>query len=52
MLAHRRMAFAILGLMAQKLVTESFIKKYSGDIEVDSGQRFKLPEILDKNGAK
>ncbi|HRF58178.1 MAG TPA: hypothetical protein PLV58_12345, partial [Campylobacterales bacterium] len=29
MLAHRRMAFAILGLMAQKNpVTESFIKKY------------------------
>ncbi len=53
MLAHRRMAFSILGLMAQKNpVAESFIKKYSGDIEVDSGQRFKLPEILDKNGAK
>lgn len=53
MLAHRRMAFSILGLMAQKNpVTESFIKKYSGDIEVDNGQRFKLPEILDKNGAK
>lgn len=53
-LVHTKMALSILGLVGQKNPNaENFLKNYSGDIEVDNDRnKFKLPEILDKTGAK
>ncbi len=53
-LVHTKMALSILKLVSHKNPNaENFLKNYSGDIEVDNDRnKFKLPEILDKAGAK
>lgn len=53
-IAHTTMAIHILELIGSKNANaENFLKYYSGDIEVDADRnKFKLPEIIDKNGMK
>ncbi len=53
-IAHTTMAISLLELIASKNANaENFLKNYSGEIELDADRnKFKLPEIVDKNGMK
>lgn len=53
-LIHTKMASKILELIGQRnLNTENFLKKYSGEIEVDhEHNKYKQPDILDKSGIR
>ena len=53
-LIHTKMASKILELIGQRnLNTENFLKKYSGEIEVDhEHDKYKQPDILDKSGIR
>ena len=53
-IAHTTMAISLLELIASKNANaENFLKNYPGEIELDADRnKFKLPEIVDKNGMK